>query len=194
MESTPALHPADALETMRTQTVLVAGAGVAGRGVISMLCALGARLVLVADDNAQALGHIADDGETELRLLNVSEAIDSLEDLAPRLVVTSPGWKPESPLLARAAELGIPVIGDIAAAWLADQAGAFGEPRTWLAVTGTNGKTTTTAMLTSMLIADGRAALAVGNIGIAPSAALAGQHRGEPRSAVFVAEVSSCLL
>ncbi|WP_370644017.1 UDP-N-acetylmuramoyl-L-alanine--D-glutamate ligase [Corynebacterium sp. ACRQL] len=191
MESTHALQPADALETMRTQTVLVAGAGVAGRGVISMLCALGARSVLVADDNAQAFGDIADDGDTELRLLSVSEAIETLDDLAPRLVVTSPGWKPESPLLARAAELGIPVIGDIAAAWLADQAGAFGEPRTWLAVTGTNGKTTTTAMLTSMLIADGRAALAVGNIGIAPSAALAAQHRGEPRSDVFVAEVSS---
>ncbi|WP_408925958.1 UDP-N-acetylmuramoyl-L-alanine--D-glutamate ligase [Corynebacterium sp. YSMAA1_1_F7] len=191
MEPTHALQPADALETMRTQTILVAGAGVAGRGVISMLCALGATSVVVADDNAQALSHIADGGKTELRLLSVAEAIDTLDVWQPQLVVTSPGWKPESPLLARASELSIPVIGDIAAAWLADQAGAFGEPRTWLAVTGTNGKTTTTAMLTSMLVADGRAALAVGNIGIAPAAALAAQHRGEPRSDVFVAEVSS---
>ncbi len=191
MEPTHALQPADALETMRTQTILVAGAGVAGRGVISMLCALGAKSVVVADDNAQALSHIADGGETELRLLSVAEAIDTLDVWQPQLVVTSPGWKPESPLLARASELSILVIGDIAAAWLADQAGAFGEPRTWLAVTGTNGKTTTTAMLTSMLVADGRAALAVGNIGIAPAAALAAQHRGEPRSDVFVAEVSS---
>ena len=124
-------------------------------------------------------------------MLSVAEAIDTLDVWQPQLVVTSPGWKPESPLLARASELSILVIGDIAAAWLADQAGAFGEPRTWLAVTGTNGKTTTTAMLTSMLVADGRAALAVGNIGIAPAAALAAQHRGEPRSDVFVAEVSS---
>lgn len=191
MEATHALQPTDALHTMRTQTVLVAGAGVAGRGVISMLCALGARTVVVADDNTQALSHIADGGETELRLLGVAEAVDSLGHLAPQLVITSPGWKPESPLLVRAAELGIPVIGDIAAAWLADQAGAFGEPRTWLAITGTNGKTTTTAMLTSMLVADGRSALAVGNIGIAPSAALAAQHRGEPRADIFVAEVSS---
>lgn len=191
MEPTHALQPADALHTMRTETILVAGAGVAGRGVISMLCALGARHVVVADDNAQVLSHIAEDGDTELRLLGVAEATESLDQLAPRMVVTSPGWKPESPLLVRATDLGIPVIGDIAAAWLADQAGAFGEPRTWLAITGTNGKTTTTAMLTSMLVADGRAALSVGNIGIAPAAALAAQHRGAPRSDVFVAEVSS---
>ena len=58
MEPTHALQPADALETMRTQTILVAGAGVAGRGVISMLCALGAKSVVVADDNAQALSLI----------------------------------------------------------------------------------------------------------------------------------------
>ena len=99
MEATHALQPTDALHTMRTQTVLVAGAGVAGRGVISMLCALGARTVVVADDNTQALSHIADGGETELRLLGVAEAVDSLGHLAPQLVITSPGWKPESPLL-----------------------------------------------------------------------------------------------
>ena len=57
MEATHALQPTDALHTMRTQTVLVAGAGVAGRGVISMLCALGARTVVVATHDPFVLEH-----------------------------------------------------------------------------------------------------------------------------------------
>src|SRR5699024_7987489 len=76
------------------------------------------------------------------------------------LVVTSPGWRPDSPLLVRAAEAGVEVIGDVELAWRLKPA-----DQVWLAVTGTNGKTTTVRMLEEMLRADGRDALAVGNVG-----------------------------
>ena len=60
------------------------------------------------------------------------------------LVVTSPGWKPSAPLLAQATERGIPVWGEVELAWrLRDPEHAA----PWLAVTGTNGKTTTVQML-----------------------------------------------
>ena len=45
----------------------------------------------------------------------------------------------------------IEVIGDVELAWRLDRAGRFGSPRTWLAVTGTNGKTTTTGMLAEIM-------------------------------------------
>nr|WP_228503202.1 UDP-N-acetylmuramoyl-L-alanine--D-glutamate ligase [Corynebacterium suicordis] len=174
--------------------VLVAGAGVAGRGVLTMLRQMGAANIIVADDHVtQAELAVRDSPEfakeTYLKVAEARELIGG--ESAPQLVITSPGWRPDSPLLTEAQAAGIPVIGDIEAAWLADQAETFGPARTWLAITGTNGKTTTTAMLTAMLIADGQAAAAVGNIGTAPGIALTAEDRGEQRVDVMVAEVSS---
>src|ERR1039457_5470013 len=69
------------------------------------------------------------------------------------LVVTSPGWRPDAPLLAAAAAAGIPVIGDVELAWRLRPALADGTRQQWLGVTGTNGKTTTVEMLAAMLAA-----------------------------------------
>jgi UDP-N-acetylmuramoylalanine--D-glutamate ligase len=78
------------------------------------------------------------------------------------LVVASPGWPPHAPLLAEAVRRGVPVWGEVELAWRMRGEGAA----PWLVVTGTNGKTTTTRMLESILLADGRRARAVGNIGV----------------------------
>ncbi len=78
------------------------------------------------------------------------------------LVVASPGWPPSAPLLAEAVRRGVPVWGEVELAWRLRRPGAA----PWLVVTGTNGKTTTTRMLESVLRADGRRSLAVGNIGV----------------------------
>ena len=174
------LSPAEALSRMLdSRGVLVAGAGVAGRGVLTMLRHLEAPSIVIADDNVtesalltmETPAHAAETyvAVEQARALLRGESEDSP---VPGLVITSPGWRPDSPLLVEAQEAGIPVIGDIEAAWLADQAEAFGPSRTWLAITGTNGKTTTTAMLTAMLVADGQAAVAVGNIGTPPGICL----------------------
>ncbi|WP_162627788.1 UDP-N-acetylmuramoyl-L-alanine--D-glutamate ligase [Mycolicibacterium setense] len=79
--------------------------------------------------------------------------------------MTSPGFPPTAPVLAAAAEAGVPIWGDVELAWRLDAAGRYGPPRRWLVVTGTNGKTTTTSMLHEMLLADGRRSLLCGNIG-----------------------------
>ena len=68
------------------------------------------------------------------------------------LVVASPGWPPHHPLLVAAREHDVPVWSEVELAWhvRVDRA-AGGGPAPWLAVTGTNGKTTTVGMLESIL-------------------------------------------
>jgi len=164
---------------MITGTALVAGAGVSGRGLVRLLAGLGVDLI-VADDNTRLDG---------VRTVSVAEALELLDDV--ELVVTSPGWRPDSPLLVDAAARGLEVIGDVELAYRLDRAGTFGPPRTWLVVTGTNGKTTTTAMLAAMMQQLGRdtglRAEAVGNIGVAVADALVDPQRVD----ILVAELSS---
>ncbi|GAA5161667.1 UDP-N-acetylmuramoyl-L-alanine--D-glutamate ligase [Ornithinimicrobium tianjinense] len=78
------------------------------------------------------------------------------------LVVTSPGWRPDSPVLRAAQERGIPVWSEVELAWrLRPNIGAA----PWLAVTGTNGKTTTVQLVETILRTAGLRAVAVGNVG-----------------------------
>ncbi|HEY5518829.1 MAG TPA: UDP-N-acetylmuramoyl-L-alanine--D-glutamate ligase, partial [Cellulomonas sp.] len=82
------------------------------------------------------------------------------------LVVASPGWAPSGSLLAAATRRGVPVWSEVELAWrLRSPRVGEAEPAPWLAVTGTNGKTTTVGMLESILVAGGERALAVGNVG-----------------------------
>ncbi|HZU48551.1 MAG TPA: UDP-N-acetylmuramoyl-L-alanine--D-glutamate ligase, partial [Mycobacterium sp.] len=139
--------------------VLVAGAGMTGRSVLAALAPLGVRPTLCDDDPA-ALQHYAEGG---VAATSPSAAAQHIGDYA--LVVTSPGFRPTAPLLAAAAAAGVPIWGDVELAWRLDASGHYGPPRRWLAVTGTNGKTTTTSMLHAMLTAAGLNARLCGNIG-----------------------------
>src|SRR6185295_14564017 len=73
----------------------------------------------------------------------------------------SPGFAPHHPLAAAAVAAGLDVYSEPELAWRLREPGA----PPWLAVTGTNGKTTTTTMLAAILAAAGLATRAVGNIG-----------------------------
>ncbi|QGU07808.1 UDP-N-acetylmuramoylalanine--D-glutamate ligase [Corynebacterium occultum] len=164
--------------------VLVAGAGVSGTGCAVLLADLGVDLD-VADDNADSLAKMSSTTQGRAGAISVATARENLGEYS--LVVTSPGWRPDSPLLLDAAAAGLEVIGDVELAYRLDRAGVFGDPRTWLVVTGTNGKTTTTAMLEAMMSQGSRRALAVGNIGVAVADALIDPERVE----ILVAELSS---
>ncbi|MBU8832666.1 UDP-N-acetylmuramoyl-L-alanine--D-glutamate ligase [Mycolicibacterium goodii] len=139
--------------------VLVTGAGVTGRAVLAALRPLGVAATL-CDDNADTLAALAADG---VAVVAPDAAIASIGSYA--VVVTSPGFAPSAPVLAAAAEAGVPIWGDVELAWRLDAAGRYGPPRRWLVVTGTNGKTTTTSMLHAMLTAGGRRSVLCGNIG-----------------------------
>jgi UDP-N-acetylmuramoylalanine--D-glutamate ligase len=151
---TPALEPLSA-----GAPVLVAGGGVTGRAVLTALSALGAVATLCDDDPATRRQFAESGTPTE----DSATAAAHIADYA--LVVTSPGFSPTAPVPAAAAVAGVPVWGDVELAWRLDQAGHYGPPRRWLAVTGTNGKTTTTSMLHAMLLAAGLDSRLCGNIG-----------------------------
>jgi UDP-N-acetylmuramoylalanine--D-glutamate ligase len=140
-------------------SVLVAGGGITGRSVLAALAPLGVTATLCDDDPATRR-QFADAGTATV---DSSTAAQHIADYA--LVVTSPGFPPTAPVPAAAQAAGVPVWGDVELAWRLDAAGHYGPPRRWLAVTGTNGKTTTTSMLQAMLTAAGLRSTLCGNIG-----------------------------
>ncbi|MGW2675557.1 UDP-N-acetylmuramoyl-L-alanine--D-glutamate ligase [Streptomyces sp. NPDC001436] len=143
------------------RNITVAGLGVSGISAARALAGLGAVVTVV--DGGDSEGHRARAAELEAQAKGVSVRLGDAETLpeGTDLVVTSPGWKPDSPLFAAAAEAGVDVVGDVEIAWRLR--GENAAP--WLAITGTNGKTTTTQMLASILRAAGLRTAAVGNIG-----------------------------
>jgi UDP-N-acetylmuramoylalanine--D-glutamate ligase len=144
-------------------SVVVAGIGLSGFAAADALLERGARVVVVDGR----------DGESEqahaqiLRILGARVELgrqpgpEALGDA--QLVVTSPGWRPDQPLLAAAARNGVAIWGEVELAWrMRTREGAA----PWLSITGTNGKTTTVRMLESMLRTAGRRAVAAGNVGL----------------------------
>ena len=146
--------------------VLVAGLGVSGFAAADALLERGAHVVVVdasAPDSSPAMAERA-------RILEILDAdlrfgpehVSGMPSDPVDLVVTSPGWAPTQPLLAAAAEAGVPIWGEVELAWrMRPTEGAA----PWLTVTGTNGKTTTVQMLTSILRAAGERAISAGNVG-----------------------------
>ena len=138
--------------------VLVAGLGVSGVAAARVLLGLGSSVLLTDAAERPVVAELTAAGATWLGELSAAPE-------GTGLVVTSPGWRPDSPLLADAARRGIEVVGEPELAWRLRIAGPDGVPAPWLAVTGTNGKTTTVTMLEAILQADGRRAVAAGNVG-----------------------------
>ncbi|MCX6408129.1 MAG: UDP-N-acetylmuramoyl-L-alanine--D-glutamate ligase [Propionibacteriales bacterium] len=143
---------------------VVTGFGVSGFAAADTLQHLGASVTVVDE-------RVPDDGSARAEQATLLETLGVTLRLEPGatatlpedvdLVVTSPGWRPESPALRAAAERGVPVWGEVELAWRLR--GPDAPP--WLCVTGTNGKTTTVQMLDAILRAAGLRSAAVGNVG-----------------------------
>jgi len=150
------------LPDWRGLSVVIAGAGVTGSSVVRALEPLGATVRIVDDSDGTAAAALPE---------------------GTALVVTSPGWRPDHPLLLEAARRGVGVWGDVELAWRLGRDTAT----PWLVVTGTNGKTTTTGMLAAVLEAAGLSTQACGNYG--PPVLDAVLH--EPPHDVLAVELSS---
>ncbi|MFF7646475.1 UDP-N-acetylmuramoyl-L-alanine--D-glutamate ligase [Streptomyces canus] len=161
--------------------VTVAGLGVSGIPAAKALHARGAHVTVVNDgDDARAREQAA-----ALEALGVTVRLGDGATLpeGTELVVTAPGWKPDKPLFTAAREAGLEIWGDVELAWRLR--GPDAAP--WLAITGTNGKTTTTQMLASILKAAGLRTAAVGNIGVSLLDAVLGDEQYD----VLAVELSS---
>ncbi|MFJ2716213.1 UDP-N-acetylmuramoyl-L-alanine--D-glutamate ligase [Streptomyces sp. NPDC087437] len=153
------------------KNVTVAGLGVSGVPAAKVLHGLGAHVTVVNDgDDERARTQAA-----ELEALGVTVRLGDGDTLpeGTELIVTAPGWRPDKPLFRAAGQAGVPVWGDVELAWRLR--GPDAAP--WLAVTGTNGKTTTVQMLASILEAAGLRTAAVGNIGVSLLDAVLGEER-----------------
>jgi UDP-N-acetylmuramoylalanine--D-glutamate ligase len=144
---------------------VVAGVGVSGFAAADVLARRGAAVTVVDARSGP--------GEQErakvLELLGATVRLGDAETFPPgtALVVTSPGWRPDQPLLAAAQAAGVPVWGEVELAWRLRPTGISGQSAPWLTLTGTNGKTTTVQMLATILQAAGHRAVAAGNVGFA---------------------------
>jgi UDP-N-acetylmuramoylalanine--D-glutamate ligase len=163
--------------------VVVAGLGVTGLAVADVLLDRGAEVAVVSDR----------DGEPEqlaaarLRARGAQVRLgDAITPLPGDLVVASPGFRQDQPLLAAAVSAGVDVIGEPELAWRLRPPGAA----PWLGVTGTNGKTTTVGMLDSILGAAGLRSVAAGNVGLPLVSAVTAQ----PGYDVLAVEISSAQL
>ena len=127
------------------QRFLVLGAGVTGSAVAKSLQARGG-IVSIADDNApDAIKPDAVD-------LNNFDS-----------VVISPGWRQDHPLVTKVLASNLNILNEIDLAWQIRAEVAPGQK--WLALTGTNGKTTTVEMTAKILQTAGLKAVACGNVG-----------------------------
>ncbi|MEU9565763.1 UDP-N-acetylmuramoyl-L-alanine--D-glutamate ligase [Streptomyces sp. NPDC048161] len=161
--------------------VTVAGLGVSGIPAAKVLRGLGAVVTVVNDgDDERSRTQAA---ELEAQGITVRLGDGATLPESTELIVTTPGWKPDKPLFTAAAEAGVPVWGDVELAWRLRGPGAA----PWLAVTGTNGKTTTVRMLASILEAAGLRTAAVGNIGVSLLDAVLGDQEYD----VLAVELSS---
>jgi UDP-N-acetylmuramoylalanine--D-glutamate ligase len=171
---TPPATP-DALEGVHR--ALVVGLGASGRAAVRVLRAAGVAVVVAEErtEHPAAAGTVAEGVTVHLGRPAV-EVLDPAVDL----VVPSPGVPEGAPVLRAAAERGIPV-------WSEPELGLRVHPRRLLAITGTNGKTSTTELLAAMLAAGEWDVRACGNIGTPVCEAAA----DAAPTAVLVAELSS---
>ncbi len=146
--------PAESIgQRLAAARVLVCGVGVAGTSAAKALLDLGSDVALTATSEGPSVAELVARGARWMGPLGELPDVD--------LVVASPGLRPTDPLLIAAQVRGVPVWGEVELAWRLR--GPDAAP--WLAVTGTNGKTTTVHMLEAMLLAAGLRAVAVGNVG-----------------------------
>ncbi len=145
---------------------VVAGFGVSGFAAADNLTHLGAHVTALADTATAAQLEKAELLEVLGARVDLHQGATSTLPEDVDVLVTSPGFRPDAPLLRQAAARGIPVWGEVELAWRLRAAGPSGVPAPWLCVTGTNGKTTTVQMLDAILRASGLRSVAAGNVGL----------------------------
>jgi UDP-N-acetylmuramoylalanine--D-glutamate ligase len=160
---------------------LVYGLAVAGRAVAEYLAARGDDVTLADDaptdehrDFARAIG---------APLLEGAALTTAVQDVAGYArLVPSPGVPESHPIVRAALAAGVDVVSEIELGYR-DETGRVGGPRPFVAITGTDGKTTTTLMAAAMLCSAGHRARAVGNTELPPRL-----HPRLPRLCIGVAE------
>ena len=142
---------------LKNKTVMVVGTGISGIGAVDLLNKVGADCILYDGNeklDRQKVQEKLGDNKAEIIIGAFDEALLSKIDL----LVISPGVPIDSPIVLTFKNAGIPVWGEIELAYNYDKGKV-------IAITGTNGKTTTTALVGQIIAAYNEKTFVVGNIG-----------------------------
>ena len=153
---------------VKGKEVVVLGLGISGMEAAKLLKSHGANVTVRddADNKAPVLERAA-----ALRQLGITVELGKAiqESTAFDFCVLSPGIDPNTPLVRRLSQAGLPTFGELELAYRFCACPI-------VAITGTNGKTTTTELVNAVLAAGGKRTMASGNIGTAFSAAVRGSQ------------------
>lgn len=148
--------------------VAVLGLSLTGFAVADTLAELGADVLVVSERADPEYARLLPVIGAALWTGPLDAVPEELVSFGADVVVASPGFPPHHPVVAWVQESGIALWGDVELAWrVRDKVPrADGTPAEWVLITGTNGKTTTTQLAATMLVAGGLRAAPCGNIGV----------------------------
>jgi UDP-N-acetylmuramoylalanine--D-glutamate ligase len=133
------------IESLNGKNCLVIGAGVTGRASHEALIKFGAQSKLFDE-----------------RVDNTIDVVNKIPEHI-ELAIVSPGWRTDHPIIKKLKESGVELLSEIDFAWLVKQ--ILAPNQRWVALTGTNGKTTTINMVESIFKAAKINGIACGNVG-----------------------------
>lgn len=136
------------LSELNGTQALVFGAGVTGAPTVAFLKKRGATVYVIDEKISQS---------------DVYNSLEEIDLTKVSLAIVSPGWQLDNPLINHARSAGIELISEIDLAWRAKQ--EIAPDQRWIALTGTNGKTTAVQMAEAILVEADVRALACGNVG-----------------------------
>ena len=165
---------------MKEQKFLIVGAGRSGIAAGKMLLTLGKEIMIYDGNTDLDTEAVKAQIGTEEDILFILGAVQENDFDGVEMCVVSPGVSLDTPVMKKVAECGIPVMGEIELAYLYDKGQI-------VALTGTNGKTTTTSLTYEIIKSFNKKTLLVGNIEIPYTGlALTSEEGG-----ATVAEISS---
>ena len=144
------------LRSLQNKTVAVIGIGVSNQPLIELLLSRGVAVTACDRKSREALGALAEDLERQGAKLRLGD--DYLKDLTEEVIFRTPGMRPDLPELEAAVARGSRLTSEME---------VFFEvcPCTTIAVTGSDGKTTTTTIIAELLRKAGKTVHLGGNIG-----------------------------
>jgi UDP-N-acetylmuramoylalanine--D-glutamate ligase len=156
---------------LKTKNILIVGGGTTGKSLANYLSSLGANFTIFDEKSTSQHG---------------LEVVTEISDFSSYdLAIVSPGWRLDHLVIANLQSAGVEVVSEIDFAW--NLKTEINPDQIWLAVTGTNGKTTTIQMLESIFVTAGVSGIACGNVGTTVVDALTGGNKFD----VLALELSS---
>lgn len=164
---------------LKNKKIMVVGTGISGIGAVKLLNKVGAKVVLYDGNEKAKVEEIVNKLDGAIVELVIGELDDAIVKTVDLLVI-SPGVPIDSPIVLRFEQAGIPIWGEIELAYNFDRGRV-------IAITGTNGKTTTTALVGEIVKAYNEETFVVGNIGNSYT----GEVLKTNENSITVAEISS---